>query len=68
MAEAFARTTEYFNTFGGCNLAMTFGETVLDVIQEEGLQEYARMVGAYAKVRRRRSGGGDGDGGRCVNR
>jgi alanine-glyoxylate transaminase/(R)-3-amino-2-methylpropionate-pyruvate transaminase len=37
----------HFNTFGGNPLATTAGKTVLEVIEEEGLQENAADVGTY---------------------
>jgi 4-aminobutyrate aminotransferase-like enzyme len=42
---------EYFNTFGGCNLACAFGEATLDVLLEERLMDNARDVGAFTLVR-----------------
>ncbi|XP_053983625.1 alanine--glyoxylate aminotransferase 2, mitochondrial isoform X1 [Hylaeus volcanicus] len=37
----------HFNTFGGNPLACAVGITVLEIIEEEGLQENARVVGTY---------------------
>lgn len=39
----------HFNTFGGNPVSMAQGLAVLEVIEEEGLQENARTVGAYFK-------------------
>ena len=41
----------YFNTFGGSQAAVAAATAVLDVIEEEGLQENARVVGRYLKQR-----------------
>ncbi|CAL7941247.1 unnamed protein product [Xylocopa violacea] len=37
----------HFNTFGGNPLACVVGSTVLDIIEEEGLQQNAQTVGTY---------------------
>ena len=46
IAEALTRRT-HFNTFGGNPVSMAAGLAVLDVIDEEHLQENARVVGAH---------------------
>lgn len=48
MAE-FRSAVRYFNTFGGNPVSCAAAEAVLDVLQQEGLQENAREVGAYAR-------------------
>jgi 4-aminobutyrate aminotransferase-like enzyme len=49
----FGRNARYFNTFGGNTVAAATASAVLDVIENEGLQENARVVGGYfiAKLR-----------------
>lgn len=49
IAAAFNNGMEYFNTFGGNPVSVTIGMAVLDVIERDGLQENARVVGAYLK-------------------
>jgi alanine-glyoxylate transaminase/(R)-3-amino-2-methylpropionate-pyruvate transaminase len=40
----------HFNTFGGNPVAMAAGLAVLDIIEEDGLQENARVAGARLKA------------------
>jgi alanine-glyoxylate transaminase/(R)-3-amino-2-methylpropionate-pyruvate transaminase len=41
----------HFNTFGGNPISMTYGLATLEVIDAEGLQENARVVGSHLKNR-----------------
>lgn len=41
----------HFNTFGGNPISMTYGLATLEVIDAEGLQENARIVGEHLKSR-----------------
>ncbi|MBL8045951.1 MAG: aminotransferase class III-fold pyridoxal phosphate-dependent enzyme, partial [Anaerolineales bacterium] len=50
IAEAFRQKTTYFSTFAGNAAACQVGMAVLDIIEQEGLQENARVVGAYFKA------------------
>ncbi len=45
--ESLCETTGYFNTFGGNPVAAAAGLAVLDVIEDEGLIENAKEIGAY---------------------
>ena len=47
IADAFDDGVKYFNTFGGNPVSCAVGMTVLDIVQEDGLQAHARDVGGY---------------------
>ena len=47
LIEDFSSIGSYFNTFGGNPVSCAAGLAVLDVIEQEGLQENARIVGEY---------------------
>jgi 4-aminobutyrate aminotransferase-like enzyme len=46
----FGTKARYFNTFGGNTVAAATAMAVLDVIEDEGLVENARTVGAYFRT------------------
>ncbi len=45
--QAFGTKVRYFNTFGGNAVAAATAMAVLEVVQDEGLQDNARVVGAH---------------------
>ena len=45
IADSFAKGPEFFSTFGGSVLSCRIGKEVLDIVDEEGLQENARIMG-----------------------
>jgi 4-aminobutyrate aminotransferase-like enzyme/Ser/Thr protein kinase RdoA (MazF antagonist) len=47
IAAKFDNGMEFFSTFGGNPVACAAGLAVLDVLEEEGLQENARVIGAH---------------------
>jgi 4-aminobutyrate aminotransferase-like enzyme/Ser/Thr protein kinase RdoA (MazF antagonist) len=51
IAEALAAETGYFNTFGGNPVSCAAGLAVLDVIEVEGLQDNALVMGNYLRER-----------------
>jgi 4-aminobutyrate aminotransferase-like enzyme len=51
IAEALAAETGYFNTFGGNPVSCAAGLAVLDVIEVEGLQHNALVMGKYLRER-----------------
>ncbi len=46
IAESFDNGIEFFSTFGGSTLSCRIGKEVLDIVDDEGLQENARLMGA----------------------
>jgi 4-aminobutyrate aminotransferase-like enzyme/Ser/Thr protein kinase RdoA (MazF antagonist) len=47
IADAFDDGVKYFNTFGGNPVSCAIGTTVLDIVQQDGLQAHAASVGKY---------------------
>ncbi|WP_298675133.1 aminotransferase class III-fold pyridoxal phosphate-dependent enzyme [uncultured Lentibacter sp.] len=50
ISEAFAQGPEYFSTFGGSTLSCRIGLEVLNIVDEEGLMENARVMGARLRA------------------
>ncbi|WP_171133077.1 MULTISPECIES: aminotransferase class III-fold pyridoxal phosphate-dependent enzyme [unclassified Ruegeria] len=46
IAESFDNGIEFFSTFGGSTLSCRIGKEVLDIVDDEGLQENAQLMGA----------------------
>lgn len=46
IAESFDNGIEFFSTFGGSTLSCRIGREVLQIVEDEGLQENARLIGA----------------------
>jgi 4-aminobutyrate aminotransferase-like enzyme len=53
IAASFARGPEFFSTFGGSTLSCVIGKEVLDIVDDEGLMENARVVGGHLLERLR---------------
>lgn len=51
IADRYRTQGYFFSSTGGSPLSSVVGMTVLDVIEDEGLQENARVVGAHLKAR-----------------
>jgi 4-aminobutyrate aminotransferase-like enzyme len=50
IAEQFAASSDYFNTFGGNPVSAAVGKAVIDVIEQEGLEATVAKVGAYTRA------------------
>lgn len=46
IADSFAKGPEFFSTFGGSTLSCRIGKEVLDIVDDENLQDNARIMGA----------------------
>ena len=53
IAASFAQGPEFFSTFGGSTLSCVIGKEVLDIVDDEGLMDNARVVGGYLLERLR---------------
>lgn len=53
IAESFDNGIEFFSSFGGNPVSCAIGLSVLEVIEKEGLQEKAKIVGDYYQMRLR---------------
>jgi ethanolamine-phosphate phospho-lyase len=49
IAESFEKGVEFFSSFGGNPVSCAIGLAVLEVMEEEGLQENAKVAGNYYK-------------------
>jgi len=49
ISNSFDQGVEFFSSFGGNPVSCAIGKAVLNVIEAEGLQENARVCGAYYK-------------------
>lgn len=50
IAEKFAASSQYFNTFGGNPVSSAVGKAVIDVIDKENILENVAGVGAYTRI------------------
>lgn len=55
--QAFRANNRYFNTFGGNPVSCAAASATLDVLEAEGLQENARVVGEYLRTGLRKLAG-----------
>lgn len=53
LLEVFSRTRQYFNTYGGNNVACAAARAVLRVIRDDGLMQNAQRTGCYLMKRLR---------------